>query len=1688
MPYTEKPGRDQSSFKPGQTVRVRSTGCKASVVEWDTNLKAFKVKLHDEPHNDVIVRKADQLTTVLLPFHDFLNKAVKFGVKYHRAATDWGELKGNGKAVDPDHALEKLDEYEDVFNERLRHKRRSSAATFFRPVPPGWTSFVDGDVTVYSNGQLSVTAGWRPNAAMVNRALTLMASEGMKIDSGAVFKYVIGQHDDVPPGFTVVTDRPELPVNVAAETRILVRRGCFMWAELTNVRSSTAAADDLEPDSNDLPDVQQRRSTTRVAASALPAPSSVEPNNLLVTAETMECQAVVEVMTSENYFAMSTKAMKVVTEFRRLVRNVYATSRKGSTALYQATKAAEMMIDKYEDARDDLQRRLHEQATLRNLPDREQLRLIRSSQRTIMTDGDLRVLVKSVVIIGSKLLLALQKGSVNSWANRPEGRRSTKMMTKLRLRWKEKSSPAKTYDTRDRVEIFNGSLSWPRALDSLLDFGKRSTWANNADTAIGHYPWCQRAALMLRRRGALLLSQVRAMVTSTYETINLAISDIDLVFRRYLPIIRVNRRGKILYLDVHNDDAVNDLLVCSALDEPSVVVIDAEPDKVKPTCDADDSTADGEGVSADNEGMAAGDEDDGAIVEDTTPAARGGEWWLSAHHQRHGSREYWRRAFKLGPRHMIDLTAPANGEEAESSKSDTDDEILELNSSYYKRHRPFDRRQRWPPPRNPAMFAANQGELMEQLELAEAEKSKTDDDMPPLEPHGIDGDDDDYHAKSFNELTDFISSDMVVDVGTGRPRLIARQQDADGLFAQAPDARSQTPTRPSPTRRGPRPLCERFPNMVTEARAFIDANGTKAQERRRNDTVTMSNGVSLRQLRDHILRKVPALKEQGLSVTTVHRLLVPPDRRNKNSAKRYRGVIKAKVPQNSNTRRHERKGDRNHICMSQMAFVMENAVDQQDIIELWSTDDKAKLKVSMDCPCVSRYHCTKSFFNIGDAPNKYDHDFPTAGYLLTPSGYKILEQEDWQRYTRYYDRGGRPHLPVCREGPTKIVLRACKYQQSNAMAHANDMYALYNERPKKKPVLLVYADGGPDWACDARKSLYYYGRLWAKTNLDVLSIGSGGGGYSAYNPIERSWAPVSKRLSNTYLSDRLPGESKAPINQSGLTSKDLETKEHRVFDSAMEHAAKLWNDNFTIAGHPVEATTIPCASEPVPFNDMTDFELWCRIAPTHLASNPKVAQRLRKLDKYSERAVKKMRRITDMMKYFTRHVDRRSEFIMFRKCSRETCTECAERGGRGEDAKPFYDFIERHDNYYTPQMDTSTPGSFKTFLQVRDAATDVNFKFVPNKMMDAEYGPRDFPYRCQHGCTFCFTSKADYRRHHSRAWCRRHPRKASNKRSRAASKDANKRRKTGPRFDCPHEGCEHVNMSKNKRAGHWKEYPHHKPKKKKKTRHRHLPRGRTAHPTTKTTTTTKTPDATTTTTTVTNVQTTTTTRTAGRTTTTRTRTSATATNDDDDDEGSSDDASTRPWDCGDDDDFSQIDDDDALEPDDLVGPTTFVDKDHVAVKKLLVDDGGVWRDCTVFQNKASRGFVIWFGGEEYEGLGGTYKFDDGVLKDDDGVVIDTKDLVWMRRTSTPDEDYCGTCAGVLRYGSAGAARRAARARRRSGLEDDTDTDTDWYEVTSTNAPDKLDRSEHFSVNKWAAACDKCNVDLEVGIMRVATAV
>ena len=75
---------------------------------------------------------------------------------------------------------------------------------------------------------------------------------------------------------------------------------------------------------------------------------------------------------------------------------------------------------------------------------------------------------------------------------------------------------------------------------------------------------------------------------------------------------------------------------------------------------------------------------------------------------------------------------------------------------------------------------------------------------------------------------------------------------------------------------------------------FFELHGAAAQERRRND-VASSLGVTLADLRKHLLSAVPGLQEKGLSCTTVHELLVPPRKKTAN-AKCYKELVQARVP------------------------------------------------------------------------------------------------------------------------------------------------------------------------------------------------------------------------------------------------------------------------------------------------------------------------------------------------------------------------------------------------------------------------------------------------------------------------------------------------------------------------------------------------------------------------------------------------------------------------------------------------------------------------------------------------------------------------------------------------------------------------------------------------------------------------
>ena len=99
-----------------------------------------------------------------------------------------------------------------------------------------------------------------------------------------------------------------------------------------------------------------------------------------------------------------------------------------------------------------------------------------------------------------------------------------------------------------------------------------------------------------------------------------------------------------------------------------------------------------------------------------------------------------------------------------------------------------------------------------------------------------------------------------------------------------------------------------YPEIVEEAQRFLELHGNAAHERRRND-VSTSLGVTLNDLRKHLLKSVPELQTKGLSRTTVHELLVPPRKRTTNAAG-YKQLIQARVPHKRNDELQATHADR----------------------------------------------------------------------------------------------------------------------------------------------------------------------------------------------------------------------------------------------------------------------------------------------------------------------------------------------------------------------------------------------------------------------------------------------------------------------------------------------------------------------------------------------------------------------------------------------------------------------------------------------------------------------------------------------------------------------------------------------------------------------------------------------------------
>ena len=106
------------------------------------------------------------------------------------------------------------------------------------------------------------------------------------------------------------------------------------------------------------------------------------------------------------------------------------------------------------------------------------------------------------------------------------------------------------------------------------------------------------------------------------------------------------------------------------------------------------------------------------------------------------------------------------------------------------------------------------------------------------------------------------------------------------------------------------PILQKFQDILHHvAKAFIKASGFKAQEKRRESTIT-SCGVSLKVIKEHLIKEIPGLGEHGISETIVRNLFNPVNKRTFTAA-RYKSVTDTAVPCKDNSRRKEKQNNPN---------------------------------------------------------------------------------------------------------------------------------------------------------------------------------------------------------------------------------------------------------------------------------------------------------------------------------------------------------------------------------------------------------------------------------------------------------------------------------------------------------------------------------------------------------------------------------------------------------------------------------------------------------------------------------------------------------------------------------------------------------------------------------------------------------
>lgn len=226
------------------------------------------------------------------------------------------------------------------------------------------------------------------------------------------------------------------------------------------------------------------------------------------------------------------------------------------------------------------------------------------------------------------------------------------------------------------------------------------------------------------------------------------------------------------------------------------------------------------------------------------------------------------------------------------------------------------------------------------------------------------------------------------------------------------------------------------------------------------------------------------------------------------SGKRHSLTVPVKLarPQNSLRKDHEDC----KFAAATIQFLKDLAgIFGNDSVFVLSQDDKARVPLGL--PAANKQG--PILMSMDYKVTLPDHDWVIATrHKLIPSVYAGLEIRDGK---------------VSYSGPTYIAIRSGKHDSSTAFTHAVDLNRLIqlnvfssfscNADGSVKPIWILLVDGGPDENPRYPKTLRYAVQHFVSNNLDAIFVATNAPHHSAFNPVERKMAPLSKDLCGIIL-------------------------------------------------------------------------------------------------------------------------------------------------------------------------------------------------------------------------------------------------------------------------------------------------------------------------------------------------------------------------------------------------------------------------------------------------------------------------------------------------------------------------------------------------------------------------------------------